>query len=55
MLVTTGGRVLGMTAVADTLSEARERANAACEAVELEGGFFRSDIGCRDELIPASR
>ena len=47
-LVTTGGRVLGMTALADTLQAARERANAACDAVELEGGFFRSDIGCRE-------
>lgn len=48
-LVTTGGRVLGMTALAPTLPEARDKANAACAAVDLEGGFYRSDIGCRED------
>jgi phosphoribosylamine--glycine ligase len=48
-LVTTGGRVLGMTALAPTLPEARNKANAACAAVDLEGGFYRSDIGCRED------
>ncbi len=51
-LVNTGGRVLGVTALADSLEEAREQANAACEAITLPGSFYRSDIGCR--MTPAS-
>jgi len=46
-LVATGGRVLGVTALADSVDAARTKANAACSTIELPGGFFRSDIGCR--------
>jgi len=44
-LVTAGGRVLGLTAVADTLPEAIDRAYRAVEAVRFEGMAFRRDIG----------
>ena len=44
-LVTNGGRVLAVTALGDTLLEARDRAYAAVEAIEFEGKTFRRDIG----------
>jgi phosphoribosylamine--glycine ligase len=47
VLVATGGRVLNVTAVGATVSEARERAYAAIDKVEWENGFFRKDIGWR--------
>jgi phosphoribosylamine--glycine ligase len=46
-LVTSGGRVLGVTALASTVDEAREIANSACEKIHFDGAFWRSDIGCR--------
>ena len=46
-LVTAGGRVLDVTAVAPTFEEARERAYAACELIDFEGKTYRSDIGAR--------
>jgi phosphoribosylamine--glycine ligase len=46
-LVATGGRVLNVVALATTFREARERAYAALELIELEGGRFRSDIAAR--------
>ena len=53
-LVNTGGRVLSATALDTTLAGARDKANAACEAIKLPGGFFRRDIGHRIETT-ASR
>jgi phosphoribosylamine--glycine ligase len=47
VLVTDGGRVLAVCALADTLAEARAKANAACEQIKFEGAFFRRDIGFR--------
>ena len=44
-MVTSGGRVLGVTAVADTLPLAIERAYAHAEGVVFENGFCRRDIG----------
>ena len=46
-LVTAGGRVLDVTAVAPTFEEARERAYAACELIDFDGKTYRSDIGLR--------
>lgn len=46
-LVTNGGRVLGVTALADDLAAARDLANAACEKIHFEGAFWRKDIGDR--------
>jgi phosphoribosylamine--glycine ligase len=47
-LVNTGGRVLSVTAMADSLPAARERANSAIASIDLPGSFYRSDIGCRE-------
>jgi phosphoribosylamine--glycine ligase len=46
-LVTSGGRVLGITAAAPTLKEALTDAYAAAEAVDFEGRYMRHDIGRR--------
>ena len=46
-IVTSGGRVLDVTAVAPTFEEARARAYEACELIDFEGKTYRSDIGLR--------
>ena len=46
-LVTSGGRVLGVTAVGETLRNALRDAYAAAERVEFEGRYMRHDIGKR--------
>ena len=44
-LVTSGGRVTGTTAVADSLSEAIKEAYRLSEGVKFEGAYRRTDIG----------
>ncbi len=44
-LLSAGGRVLGVTAVAPTLKEAIDKAYAHTALVKFENGFSRSDIG----------
>ncbi len=44
---TSGGRVLGVTAAANTLPEALDLAYAAMDKIEFEGKYFRRDIGHR--------
>ena len=46
-VVTNGGRVLDVTALGATFTEARDRAYAACEKIDFEGKTFRRDIGLR--------
>ena len=46
-LVTSGGRVLGVTATADTLEEALRDAYAAAGTIDFEGKYLRRDIGRR--------
>lgn len=46
-VVTSGGRVLGVTAVAADLAEARERAYQAAERITFEGAQFRRDIAVK--------
>ncbi len=46
-LVTSGGRVLGVTAVGETLEAALETAYAAAERIHFDGKYFRHDIGRR--------
>jgi phosphoribosylamine--glycine ligase len=43
-LVTSGGRILSVTALGPSVAEARERAYAAVDLVEFEGARFRRDI-----------
>jgi len=45
--VTAGGRVLNVCALGKDLAEAQAKANAACDKIHFEGGFFRRDIGFR--------
>jgi phosphoribosylamine---glycine ligase len=47
-LVTSGGRVLAVTAVRPTFAEARSASVAAAERIEFEGKHFRRDIGWRE-------
>ena len=44
-VVTAGGRVLGVTALAATGARAAELARAAAGCIRFEGAFFRKDIG----------
>jgi len=46
-LVTSGGRVLGVTATAEDLPSAIERAYAAVDKIHFEGMHFRRDIGAK--------
>ncbi len=46
-LITNGGRVLNVVALADTLEGARERAYEACDKINFEGKQFRRDIAVR--------
>jgi phosphoribosylamine--glycine ligase len=43
-LLTNGGRILNVTAVGDSLEEARSRAYAACEHISFAGCRYRGDI-----------
>lgn len=44
---TSGGRVLGVTAMGGTLDQALERAYAAVEKIDFDGMQYRTDIGRR--------
>jgi len=46
-LVTAGGRVLGVTALGVSVAQARDRAYAVVDAIELPGKQVRRDIGAR--------
>jgi len=46
-LVTNGGRVLGATAVADTLENAIEKAYEMVKTIHFDNAFYRHDIGAR--------
>jgi len=47
ILIAAGGRVLGVTARAATVAEARQKAYAAVDAIDWPEGFCRRDIGWR--------
>jgi len=47
-LVAKGGRVLAVTAIADTFANARARAYRAVDQIDFADGFYRSDIGWRE-------
>jgi phosphoribosylamine---glycine ligase len=44
-----GGRVLAVTALADTFAAAVDASRAGAAAVRFEGAFFRNDIGWREQ------
>jgi phosphoribosylamine--glycine ligase len=46
-VVSSGGRVLSVTARGSSLADARDRAYAGVAAVQMRGGFSRSDIAAR--------
>ena len=46
-IVTSGGRVLGVTAVDSSIKAARDRAYAAVEKIAFEKNFYRKDIAWR--------
>jgi phosphoribosylamine--glycine ligase len=47
-LVAKGGRVLAVTAVADSFANARARAYRAVDQIDFADGFHRRDIGWRE-------
>jgi len=47
-LVSTGGRVLAVTAIGDDLAQARDRAYRAVDLIDFADGFCRRDIGWRE-------
>ena len=46
-LVTSGGRVLGVTETADSLSEAIDKAYATVNTISFDNAYYRNDIGKR--------
>ena len=46
-VLTDGGRVLGVTALGDTLAEAQKRAYEAAGRIQFRGAFYRRDIAAR--------
>ena len=52
VLLTNGGRVLGCTAVADTLPEAIREAYAIVDKVSFQNAYWRHDIGARALRAP---
>ena len=50
-LLSAGGRVLNVTAVGPSLSDAREQAYAALDHIRLDGAQFRTDIGARTVAV----
>ena len=46
-VVTAGGRVLGVTAVGDTIHRAAARAYEATKFIQFDGAYLRGDIGMR--------
>jgi phosphoribosylamine--glycine ligase len=47
-LIAKGGRVLAVTATAETFAEARARAYRAVDQIDFADGFHRRDIGWRE-------
>jgi phosphoribosylamine--glycine ligase len=53
LFVTDGGRVLNVTALGDTLAEAKRRAYEAVERIHFAGAFYRRDIADKALAVPA--
>ena len=52
-LVTAGGRVLAVSAVAGSIAEARQKSVSAAERVRFQGSQHRADIGWRELARPS--
>jgi phosphoribosylamine--glycine ligase len=52
-LVSAGGRVLDVTAVAESVAEARARAYDAVEQIEFPGAHYRRDVALRGVGVPS--
>ena len=50
-VVTNGGRILDVTALGATLSEARERAYTAAGCISIAGSRYRTDIAEEAALV----
>ncbi len=46
-VITAGGRVLGVTAMSDTIASAVDLAYSGCAEIDFEGVYYRRDIGWR--------
>lgn len=46
-ILTSGGRVLGVTAYGDDIKQAKEKAYLACSKINFDGIYYRKDIGYR--------
>jgi phosphoribosylamine--glycine ligase len=46
-IVVSGGRVLGVTALGNTIADARDRAYAAVKKIRFDGAHYRTDIAHR--------
>ncbi len=53
LVVTDGGRVLGVTALGDTLAEAKRNAYEAVGRIHFQGAFYRRDIADKALRPPA--
>jgi phosphoribosylamine---glycine ligase len=49
-VVTSGGRVLGVTATADSLPQAIHKVYEAVDKIDFEGAHYRTDIGAKGDL-----
>jgi phosphoribosylamine--glycine ligase len=54
LVVTDGGRVLGVTALGSTLAEAKDRAYEAVSRIHFQGAHYRHDIGDKALFTDAS-
>src|SRR5262249_1809844 len=52
VVVTDGGRVLGVTALGDTLAQAKARAYETVSCIHFQGAFYRRDIA--DKALQAA-
>jgi phosphoribosylamine---glycine ligase len=51
-LVSAGGRVLGVTGLGGSIAEARDKAYAAAELIDLPGAQYRRDVALRAVRVP---
>jgi phosphoribosylamine--glycine ligase len=50
-IVTSGGRVLGITALGESVIQAQERAYEGAKKIDFEGAYYRSDIAAKAIVV----